>query len=288
MALIWGSSFILMKKALLTYSSVELGASRIVITFFLLLPLTFKRFKKVPKSSWKFIGFAGVMGNAIPAFLFAYAQTGIDSSTAGILNSLTPLFTMLVGLLFFRISTKWVNLLGVFLGLAGALGLMMISGGKSFQFNFSFGIFIIISTMLYAVNANMLKKYLHNVDAITIAAFAFFIIGIPACFFLFLGTSFIEHLLDKPDGFQGLEYILILSVLGTGLSMIAYNKLIKITSAVFAASVTYVMPIIALFWGISDGEMFSWSHLLWILLIILGIYLVNFKSRKQALKGYEL
>ena len=278
LALIWGSSFILMKKALITYSSVELGASRIVITFLFLLPFTFKRFKSVPRHLWKFIGIAGLIGNGIPAFFFAYAQTGIDSSTAGILNSLTPLFTMIAGLLFFGIKTRWYNLTGVFIGLIGALGLMMISGGKSFQFNFSFGVFIIIATMLYAINANLLKKYLHTVDAITITAFAFFIIGIPTTFFLFFGTQFTEHLMQKPDGFHGLLFIVILAILGTGISVIAYNKLIKITTAVFASSVTYIMPVIALLWGLFDGEVFTISHLLWILLIIAGIYLVNTKN----------
>ena len=279
LALIWGSSFILMKKALITYSSVELGASRIVITFIFLLPFAFKRFKNVPRKMWIYIGLAGIIGNGIPAFLFAYAQTGIDSSTAGILNSLTPLFTMIAGLLFFGTKTRWYNLTGVFIGLGGALGLMMIAGGKGFQFNFSFGIFIIIATILYAINANLLKKFLHGVDAITITTFAFFIMGIPATAFLLLGTYFTHDLINKPDGLQGLMYICILAVVGTALSVIAYNKLIKITTAVFASSVTYLMPVIALMWGVADGELFTWSHLLWILLIIAGVYLVNLKPR---------
>ncbi len=287
LALIWGSSFILMKKALITFSSLELGASRIVITFLFLLPFTIKRFKTVPRKVWKFIGIAGLIGNGIPAFFFAYAQTGIDSSTAGILNSLTPLFTMIAGLLFFNTSTRWYNLLGLIIGLLGALGLMMISGGKSLQFNFSYGIFIIVATMLYAVNANLLKKFLHSVDAITITAFAFFIIGIPATFYLFLGTDFLNSVTHKANGWEGLMYVSILAIVGTALSVIAYNKLIKTTTAVFASSVTYLMPVIALLWGVSDGELFTWSHLLWILLIVVGVFLVNKKVKSEKVKSVE-
>jgi len=280
LVIVWGSSFILMKKGLEVFTSSEVGAIRISITSIFLFPLFLKNFKSVERRLWLLIALSGLIGNGIPAFLFAKAQTGIDSSLAGILNSLTPLFALIVGITFFNQKTKWFNVAGVFIGLIGAIGLLVISGEANFNNNFSYGIYVIIATLLYSININIIKKYLTGINSGALTSFAFFFIGIPAIIFLF-STDFIFRLQTVENGTESFVYIIILAVIGTALAGIAYNYLIKISSVLFAASVTYMIPIVALLWGVFDGELFKIDYIIWILLILLGVFFVNIKKLKM-------
>lgn len=275
--LVWGSSFILMKRGLEVFSSEEVGALRIVITFIALLPITLKRFSQVKGRTWLILAAASLMGSGLPPFLFAKAQTGIDSQLAGILNSLTPLFTMLFGLVFFRIRVRWYNILGVFIGLGGAVGLLHISGDREFSFNFRYAVYIILATICYAVNVNIIKAYLKELEALTITAFSFFILGLPVTVFLFFFTDFPNQLSHDPRVWEGLGYMAILALAGTALALILFNKLIKISTPLAASSVTYLIPIVAILWGVIDGEIFRASFIFWIGLILGGVVLVNRK-----------
>lgn len=275
--LVWGSSFILMKRGLEVFSSEEVGALRIVITFLALFPVAVRRISQVKGKMWLILAAAAVMGSGLPPFLFAKAQTGIDSQLAGILNSLTPLFTMLIGLSFFHIKAKWFNILGVFIGLGGAVGLLHISGDKEFSFNFRYAIYIILATLCYAVNVNIIKAYLKELEAITITAFSFFILGLPVSVFLLFFTDFPGQLIHDPRIWEGLGYMAILALAGTALALILFNRLIKISTPLAASSVTYLIPIVAILWGVIDGEVFRASYIFWILLILGGVVLVNRK-----------
>lgn len=278
LALIWGSSFILIKRGLEFFSSAEVGALRISITFLVLSPFAITRIRKLKRREWKLLALVGLIGSGFPAFLFAKAQTGIDSSLAGILNSLTPLFTMIIGLSFFSLKIKWFNIAGVLIGLAGAIGLISISGGRSFEFNFQYAIYIIIATICYATNVNLVKYKLRDVDALTITVFAFFIIGLPVILYLFLFTDFLRQISTEPEALKGLGYVSILAVVGTGLALIAFNKLVKLASPVFASSVTYLIPVVAISWGAIDGEKMTYVSYIWMAVILLGIFLVNKKK----------
>lgn len=280
LVLIWGSSFILMKRGLDSFASPQVAAIRIMLTSLVLLPLALMRINRISLKKFGLISLAGLIGNGIPAFLFTYAQTGIDSSTAGILNSLTPLSTMVLGLLFFKYRMKWYNVAGVFIGLAGTAGLLSMSGGKDFAFNFHYGIFILVATILYALNLNIIKRYLKEVDSLTIASFAFFAIGPFAAIYLFAFTPFITVMMSGHDALVSFGYIAILAIVGTALATVLYNMMIKRTNVVFAASVTYLMPVVSLMWGIGDGEVFEVVYLIWIFLILFGVYLVNKKNEK--------
>lgn len=282
LALTWGSSFILIKKGLVYFSGTEVGALRISITFLALAPLAFPRMKYLSAYEWKYLAIAGIIGSGLPAFLFAHAQTGIDSSLAGILNSMTPLFTLLIGLGFFSLKVRWFNVAGVLLGLTGAIGLISISGGRSFQFNFQYAALVIIATVCYATNVNIIKYKLRETDAVTITVFSFFTIGLPVLAFLLFFTGFPTRLLHEAGALKGLGYIAILSVVGTGLALMAFNKLVKMASPLFAASVTYLIPVVAVAWGLADEERFSPGSVLWMSLILLGIFLVN---RKKLFAG---
>jgi len=278
LAFIWGTSFILIKRGLDYFSSTEVGALRISITFLVLSPFALSRIRSLSRQDWKYLVLVGLIGSCAPAFLFAKAQTGIDSSLAGILNSLTPLFTVVIGLSFFSLKIKWFNIAGVLIGLMGAIGLISISGGRSFEFNFQYAVFIIIATVCYATNVNLVKYKLRDVDALTITAFSFFVIGLPVLLYLLIFTEFIRQISTKPAALNGLGYISILSVVGTALALVAFNKLVKLVSPVFAASVTYLIPIVAVSWGVIDGEKMTPGYLLWMAVILLGIFLVNKKK----------
>jgi drug/metabolite transporter (DMT)-like permease len=158
------------------------------------MPLAITRLRHLSGREWKYLALVGIIGSGFPAFLFAKAQTGIDSSLAGILNSLTPLFTLVVGMGFFAFRTKWYNIAGVLLGLAGAIGLISISGGKGFEFNIQYAVYVVIATICYATNVNIIKYRLKETDAVTITSLSFFIIGLPVLLYLFLFTDFSNQL----------------------------------------------------------------------------------------------
>lgn len=275
LVLTWGSSFILIKRALIHYSALEVGALRVAITFLFLLPFALPRLKKVAKKDFWWLALAGIVGNFFPAFLFAAAQKGIDSSTAGLLNSLTPLFTLIVGLIIFKIQVKKIQVVGVLVGLSGALGLVNSSGGHDFSFNITYALMVVLATIFYAINVNLIKAKLGHIKSITITAMTFFIVGIPAIVILFGATDFTHKLANEPGAWVGLGYLAILAIVGTGLAMMGFNMLIKMTTPIFASSVTYLIPVVALLWGIIDGEFFDPSFLIWIGLIIGGVLLVN-------------
>lgn len=275
----WGSSFILIKKGIVVFSSMQVGTMRVGFTFLALIPFAFKRFKRIQKKHWPVLVMVGLCSTG-PAFLFPMAQQGIDSATAGVLNSLTPLFTLVVGVALFRVKVKWFNTLGVFIGLIGAIGLISVSGNASFQFNLGYASYIIIATTLYALNGNMIKSFLKEVDSFTITIFSFIIFGLPSLIFLFTATPFIEQAQSDPNFWSGLGYIVILAIVGTAIALIFFNYLIKINTVIFASSVTYLIPIVAFFWGILDGEQFGLVYILWIIMILLGVLLVNAKHLK--------
>ena len=282
LVLTWGSSFILIKQGLesFSYDSNIVGSLRIVITFLVLLPTALRRIRRVSTRQWKILFIIGVISNGAPAFLFAYAQTGIDSNMAGILNSLTPLFTLLIGFAFFHLKPRWFNIAGIIAGLAGAVGLIHYSGDSGFIFNFNYAVFVLVATVCYATSVNIIKTHLADLDAVSITAFSFFIIGLPVFIYLFTYTDFLQHMQESSTAWEGLGYISILAILGTAIALVFFNQLIKMTNALFASSVTYLIPVIAIAWGIVDGEQLEWSYLAWIFLILGGVYLVNIKQLK--------
>lgn len=274
LVLIWGSSFILMKQGLKSFTALELGALRISISFLFLIPFAIFSFRKLNWKDLKFIALVGFIGNGIPAFLFAKAQMGLDSQIAGVLNSTSPLFTLIIGLLFFKFKSKWLNVLGVFIGLIGTVGLLSAGAANTFNSNLGFGIYIVIATTLYAININVIKKYLNETDSLIITSYAFMSAGPFAMFYLFAGTDFISRL-HGVAAFHSLGYIAILAIMGTAIAGILYNRLIKISSILFTSSITYLVPIVAIMWGLLDGELFYPGYILWILLIFAGVFMVN-------------
>ncbi|GGG94210.1 permease [Polaribacter pacificus] len=274
LALVWGSSFILMKKALISLSPIQLGALRIVIAALFLFLIGFKSLKKIQKKHWKYILATALFGTFFPVFLFAYAVKGIDSSIVSILNSLTPFNTLLFGAWVFGFHFKKGQLIGVFIGLIGTVLLILNGADLHPNQNYASAFLIVIASVGYAFNVNIVKKYLSDLSALSIVVGNFLILFIPALIVL-ASTGFFTDFELKTPQLHSLGYITILAIFGTGIAKVIYNKMVHLANPLFASSVTYLIPIVAVMWGMLDGEQLSLTQLLAGGIILFGVYLSN-------------
>ncbi|MEN8886099.1 MAG: EamA family transporter [Winogradskyella sp.] len=273
LSVIWGSSFILIKKSLLGLTAYQLGALRTIITGIILLSVGYSKLKTIPKTKWKWLLISGLLGSFFPAFFFAIAETEIDSSVASILNSLVPLNTILLGFAVFKIASTKRQILGVVIGFIGTAILILKGSELNPNQNYLYAGFVIASTLMYAANVNIIKRYLQDVKPLAIAAGNYVFIVIPAFIILIFTDFFSSTTFKNPHFTNALLYVTILSVFGTAIAKVLFNKLVQMSTPVFASSVTYVMPIIALIWGVLDGESFSFIQGLAALIILVGVYL---------------
>lgn len=274
LAFTWGSSFILIKRGLEVYSYFEVAALRMSISFLCLTPFVVKYFKTIERKYWKYLAIVGIFGSGIPAFLFTKAQTGLSSSLTGMLNSLVPLFTLLIGMIIFKIKFKANRFIGAFIGLIGAIGLITSNGIDLNNSNLSYTFYVVAATICYAISVNIINTYLKEISALKITAISFIFIGPPVLIYLF-STNFVTTTVNNEAAAIALFYIAILSIFGTVVSVILFNMLIKKTSGVFATSVTYLIPIIAISWGVLDGESVNYIQIISIIIILIGIYFIN-------------
>jgi len=274
LSLIWGSSFILMKRGLESFTAIQVGALRVSIASAVLLLFGYKHLKIINRKNVIQLFLAGLLGNFLPAFLFAKAQSQLDSGITGILNSLVPLFTVLVGFFLFKIKVKGSQVLGILIGLVGTLILILKGAEMNSSSNYYYVLFVIAATLSYAINSNLIKKYLGNEKALSITVSAFSMFLIPSLIILFY-TGFFTEYTFQVDQNVSLIYISILAIVGTAISVAMFNQLIKISSPVFATSVTYLIPIVAVMWAVFDGESLHWLQFLGTAIILSGVYLVN-------------
>ena len=277
LALIWGSSFILIKKSLIGLSPMQLGSLRIIITGVILFIPGFNSLKNLSKNAIKWIVMSGFLGTFFPAFLFAYAETEIDSAIASILNSIVPINTILFGFLAFNIISTKRQIIGVLIGFAGAI--LLISNGAAINpnQNYWYAFLVIIATVMYAFNINIIKRHLQNIPPLTIAVGNFIVIIVPAFLVLIYSGFFTQQVLQGPNFSISIFYVFLLSLFGTAIAKVLFNNLVQISTPVFASSVTYIMPIVAVFWGLLDNEVFSFWQGIATLIILGGVYLANSK-----------
>lgn len=276
LALIWGSSFILMKKGLIGLSPYQLGALRIIFTAIFVLMIGFKSLTEIRLYQWKYIAVTSLFGTFIPAFLFPLSETKVSSSICSILNSLTPLNTLIIGMLAFGLTFKRNQLMGVLIGLSGTLILIFSGENSNTTENYFYSIFAIIASVCYAINVNLIKKYLSDVKPLSITTGNFVVMLVPAIIVL-LCTDF-QTRMYLPETQHALIYIVILGVVGTGIANIIFFRLIQTSSPVFATSVTYLIPIVAIFWGILDNESLNLIQVFGAFVILIGVYLANKKT----------
>jgi drug/metabolite transporter (DMT)-like permease len=275
LSLVWGSSFILMKRGMLAFSSREVAALRIAIAFLVLLPFFFKYYKIDWKKYFSGLFLMGVFGNLIPAFLFTAAETQISSSLAGMLNALTPLFAIIVGAIWLKNKPGVKQITGIVFGFIAASCLLVFDSSANVFKNVSYGFLVVLATICYAVSVNSIKKYLGGLGSVQATVLAFSITGPMALVYLFAATPLVDHLTHHPMALSSLAYVCILAVVGTALSVILYNTLIKSAGVIFASSCTYLIPVVAILWGVFDGERVNFTQILSILAIIWSVYLIN-------------
>jgi len=271
---VWGSSFILIKRGLVGLTDYQLGSLRIVLTSLFLFSVGFRSIRQIEKKHWMWVAISGLVSSFFPPFLFAMAQNHIDSAVASILNSLTPLATVVIGVLLFKIMSNRRQIWGVLIGLVGTLLLILVGADFNPDQNYWYSGLIIIATIGYALNVNIIKKHLSDISALAVTTGNFIVIFLPALVILYL-TGFFETIMESKEMQLSFVYVAILSLVGTAVAKVIFNKLVQIASPVFASSVTYIMPIVAVMWGVFDGEKFGILQVMAAAIILLGVYLSN-------------
>lgn len=281
LAIVWGSSFILIKKGLVGLTPLQLGSLRTVISSLFIFMIGYKSLKTILNPQWKWVILSGFIGTFLPAFLFAFAETEVDSGIVSILNALVPLNATLIGLAIFKIASTKTQIFGVILGFIGASMLIFNSMELNPDQNYLYAGFVVLATVMYGFNVNIIKHYLQEVKPIAIATGNFIAIVIPALIVLIFSGFFTAQTFEQQSIYSSIRFVAILAVFGTVMAKIIFNNLIQISSPVFASSVTYLMPLVALLWGLFDGELFGLDQGLASLLILGGIYLANKKAKKN-------
>jgi len=268
LSVIWGTSYILMKKGLESFSTLQIGSLRMLIASVCLAPVAFRHLSKLNRDNILSVTIIGFFGSGIPAFLFPLAQTRISSSLAGMLNSLSPVFTLIIGIMFYGRKAIKSQIAGVFLGLIGALGLLY-SG--PFTLNY-FGLFVVLATLLYGISSNEVSR-VQGINGLQITSLAFLVLA-PFAAVLFISTDY-QAAFQTEHCLRNFGFIVILSVFGSAVSLALFYLLIRETSPVFASMVTYFIPIIATIWGFTDNEHFTYSMMVSVIVIFAGVYLIN-------------
>ncbi len=252
---------------------MQVAAIRITLAALVLAPFVLHQLKKLQRKDFLPILVIGWIGSMIPAFLFALAQTQVSSALSGILNTLVPLNTFILGVLFFGLAFKWNKLIGVLVGLAGALFLILY--GANFEAsNLYYALLILLAGLCYATSVNTVKRYCQNIPSLLLTTIAFSS-ALPATIPLLLTSDFSEKLLYVDGGVQAFIYLAILAILGTAFANVIFFKLTQRTNALFASNVTYLIPLVAVFWGWLDGEVIGVYHIVGLLLILFGVYLAS-------------
>ena len=278
LAVIWGSSPFLIKKALFKLDPFEIGALRLTLASFVLMPFLLKNLKEIKRKDYFILFISGIVGNVLPYFLYPIAQTKIDSATSGVLTSLTPFFALIIGVIFYKLKATKNNIIGLIIGFLGTFLLILFSGSSGGFTADVFGLFVVAATLLYGINLNLVKYHLNHLKPITITSFSIVSILPITLYILFFLSPFYDHLNDFDFYKVELGYVLILGVLGTSIATIIFYNLIKIKDTVFASMVTYLMPLVAISLGVIDGEKINEVQLFGMALILTGVFINGKKN----------
>lgn len=278
LSFIWGSSFILIKGGLDHLSAYQVASIRIISAGVVLLPVTLVSIRQIPKNKIFTIFMSGVLGSLLPAYLFCMAEEGIDSALAGTLNSLTPIFVIIAGALFFNAKTTPNKLWGIVIAFVGSLLLFFSQPDFSQNSNLLFILFVVLATMLYGFNVNMVHRHLSHIGSLKIAAVALSLNAIPALLVLFF-TGYFQQDLMATGTLMSTGFSTLLGIFGTALASVLFYVLLKRAGAVFASMVTYGIPVIAIMWGIIYGEHIGMKQVASMFVILAGVWVANMKDR---------
>lgn len=275
LALTWGSSFILMKEGLKGLSAYQVASLRILSAGIVLLPLLRKALKEIPKKMIRPVIISGFLGTFFPAFLFCVAQTRIDSSLAGVLNALTPIFTIALGVAFFKLKIGWVKWAGMLLGFLGML-LLILGGIQHINLNYlGYAFLVLMATICYGLNVNMVHQYLKEMAPLHVATIAFTAL-IPPSILILAGTGYFSQInFSDTTWLTSSGASIGLGIAGTGIASVIFYTLVKKAGPVFASMVTYGIPFVAIFWGVVAGESVTALQFAGMLVILAGVRLAN-------------
>ena len=282
LSLIWGSSYILIKKGLTGLTPIQLGSLRVIVTTIIIAPIGYQKIKHIPKQKMKWVALSAFVGSFFPAYLFAFAETEISSSITAVMVSLTPLFTLLISVFVFGEELLKKQVFGVLIGFTGIIVLINNELFSS-SFNILYIMFIVLAAFCYAVNANVLKYKLSNIPALGIVFMSFLFMFIPAFIILCFSDFPFSDFTSDPLIIESIIYIIILALFGTAIAKVLYIKLLAISTPVFSVSTTYLMPVVAIFWGLLDGEEFKLTQFTGTAIILLGVYLVTKKKASKKM-----
>ena len=282
LSLIWGSSYILIKKGLTGLTPIQLGSLRVIVTTIIIAPIGYQKIKHIPKQKMKWVALSAFVGSFFPAYLFAFAETEISSSITAVMVSLTPLFTLLISVFVFGEELLKKQVFGVLIGFTGIIVLINNELFSS-SFNILYIMFIVLAAFCYAVNANVLKYKLSNIPALGIVFMSFLFMFIPAFIILCFSSFPFSDFASDPLIIESIIYIVILALFGTAIAKVLYIKLLAISTPVFSVSTTYLMPVVAIFWGLLDGEEFKLTQFTGTAVILLGVYLVTKKKAPKKM-----
>lgn len=277
LSLIWGSSYILIKKGLTGLTPIQLGSLRVIVTTIIIAPIGYQKIKHIPRQKMKWVALSAFVGSFFPAYLFAFAETEISSSITAVMVSLTPLFTLLISVFVFGEELLKKQVFGVLIGFTGIIVLINNELFSS-SFNILYIMFIVLAAFCYAINANVLKYKLSNIPALGIVFMSFLFMFIPAFIILCFSSFPFSDFASDPLIIESIIYIVILALFGTAIAKVLYIKLLAISTPVFSVSTTYLMPVVAIFWGLLDGEEFKLTQFTGTAIILLGVYLVTKKK----------
>lgn len=273
LSIVWGTSYILIKKCLVVFTPIEVAVLRLSISALAFLPLFIRQVRRVERRQLGLLLAVGVTGTGLPSFFFPLAQTHVNSSVAGMLNSLTPLFTLLLGMAFFGLRSGPARFAGIGLGLLGALLLAYFQPGSDDASSLWYSGFIVLATVCYATSTNLVGRYLRDMPTLTITSVSFFLVGAPMWIYLFGFSQVGERLATVPGAWTALGYVAILALFATVLASIIFYRLIQWTNPVFSSTVSYLVPVVALLWGVVDAELINSWQLIALALILSGVYL---------------
>jgi drug/metabolite transporter (DMT)-like permease len=281
LSLIWGTSFILMKKGLVALSPVEVAAFRITVAGVLLLPIALLKWREVKREQVPKLLVSGLLGVFIPAFLFTTAQQHIDSSVAGILNTLSPLWTLIMGVLFYQQIFRRPAVIGILVGLTGTVLLMLSRNAGSVTGLNAYGLLIVAACAFYGLNLNFVKFNITNLGSLAITSVSIALIGPLGALVLFGMTDFVHTLNVVPGAWTAAGYVALLALMSTAIAGLIFNKLVRITTPLYASMVTYIMPLVSVMWGVLDGERLYASHFIGMAAILGGVYLANRRTMNE-------
>lgn len=274
LATMWGSSFIIMKKALVAFTPVQIGSLRIMSAGLVFLPWLITHRKDYPREKTKYFVASGLLGYLLPAFLFAFAGTRVNSSLVGALNSSTPLFVLIVGALFFQQIIKRWQVFGLILGFVGSIILILSASKSGLSFNNPYALLVVLSALMYGFNVNITGKHLKSINPVLLSAWTLCGVAVLAGVTLF-STDFVSRI--NQDVVTPLLLVILLGAINSGIAAIIFNYILQIASPVFASSVTYLIPVVATMIGFLDGEPISLYHYFGMSVILVGVYLINKK-----------